>query len=76
MSFYPLLSLYILFAVLQGAAAWKRRERREGLLSVGMAAVGSVLAVLYHLDKNESFYALGVLERLFHPLTEWIYQIL
>jgi drug/metabolite transporter (DMT)-like permease len=63
-------------AAMQGYFALKRRELRECGVSAGLVAAGVVFAALYYLDANERIYPLGFLERLFRPLTDWIYDAL
>jgi drug/metabolite transporter (DMT)-like permease len=63
-------------AAMQGYFAWKKRQLRECGVSLALVAAGVLFAFLFYLDANERIYPLGVLERLFRPLTEWIYDIL
>jgi drug/metabolite transporter (DMT)-like permease len=63
-------------AAMQGYFAFKKRELRECGVLLGLVAVGVLFAALYYADANERIYPLGVLNRLFRPLTEWMYDAL
>jgi hypothetical protein len=63
-------------AAMEEYFAWKKRERRECGVSLGLVAVGVLFAVLIYLDLSERIYPLGILDRLFRPLMEWMYDSL
>lgn len=63
-------------AAIQGYFAWKKRERRECGVLLGLVAVGVLFAALYSVGVHQRIYPLETFERLFRPLTEWIYDAL
>jgi hypothetical protein len=63
-------------AAIEGYYALKKREWRECGVLLGLVAAGVLFAALNYVDANEQIYPLGGLERLFRPLTEWVYDAL
>ncbi len=63
-------------AAVEGYFSWKNKERRELGVSLGLVAAGVLFAALYYTGASERIYPLGILERLFRPFTEWLYDSL
>ncbi|OUM87625.1 MAG: hypothetical protein BAA01_04970 [Bacillus thermozeamaize] len=74
--FIGIVLCYAAGAAMQGYFAWKKGEKRECVVLLGLVAVGVLFATLYYTGANQRIYPLEILERLFRPLTEWIYVAL